>query len=249
MNQTSNPADIEQQASATREHLERTPGTREDGTSVKRRLNTASDAISGAAAHATQLVSPEITTLIRLDHTHVLAAFRRYHRRSSAARKRTLVANVCLGLKVHAQLEEEIFYPALFSGDDSTGELDRSLAEHEQMRELMQRLRQMNPEDSGYDETFFELIRTVLHHVADEETSLLPLAEIRLKDQLRQLGWQMTRRRFELLKPHAAEVASTTAQTFPVLTSAVVVGFAAAAWLLFRPRQSAIASDTDGAPH
>ncbi len=56
----------------------------------------------------------------------------------------------------------------------------------------------MSPLDANYDGVFCELIRTALHHVADEETTLLPLAEVRLKDQLRELGWKMTVRRFEL---------------------------------------------------
>jgi len=228
----SNPADLEHRANKTREQVDQTLDALENRFSIKRRVSAASDAVSAAATRASRLASPAITTMIRLDHTHVLAAFRRYHPDSSPARKQVLVANVCLGLEVHAQLEEEIFYPALLGKD--TEELEQSLADHEQMRVLMQRLRQMTPDDAQYDETFYELIRTVLHHVADEETNLLPLAETKLKDQLRELGWRMTVRRFELLKPHAAELASTTARTFPILTGAVVAGVVTLAWLLLR---------------
>ena len=73
---------------------------------------------------------------------------------------------------------------------------------------------------------FCELIRTALHHIADEETTLLPLAEVRLKDQLRELGWEMAVRRFELLKPRMGEAATTTVMTFPVLTGAAARGCA-----------------------
>jgi hypothetical protein len=102
------------------------------------------------------------------------------------------------------------------------------------MRSLIQRLRQMSPRDAHYDGVFCELIRKALHHVADEETILLPLAEARLKDQLRELGWKMTLRRFELLKPHMGEAASTTAMTFRVLTGVAALGLCTAAWLLWR---------------
>jgi hypothetical protein len=44
----------------------------------------------------------------------------------------------------------------------------------------------------------------------------------------------MTVRRFELLKPHMGEAATTTVMTFPVLTGAAVAGVCMAAWLLFR---------------
>ena len=166
---------------------------------------------------------------LRLRHEQCLIA-----RLDSDARKRALVANACLGLELHAQLEEEIFYPALFAQDSDTKDLDRSFEEHDHMRSLSQRLRQMSPQDANYDGVFCKLIRTALHHIADEETTLLPLAEVRLKDQLRELGWKMTARRFELLKPHMGEAATTTVMTFPVLTGAAVAGLCMATWLLFR---------------
>jgi hypothetical protein len=231
---STNPADLERQANSTREEVDRTLEALEKRFSVRRKIDAAGEALGAAASRAAQWMSPEITTMIRLDHTHVLAAFRRYRSYLSDARKRALVANACLGLELHAQLEEEIFYPALFAQGIDTGDLNKSMEEHDQMRSLMQRLRQMSPQDAHYDGVFCDLIRTALHHVADEETILLPLAEVRLKGQLRELGGQMTVRRFELLKPHIGEAATTTVMTFPVLSGAAVAGVCMAAWLLLR---------------
>lgn len=164
-------------------------------------------------------LSPHITTMIRMDHTHVLALSRRYHPDTAPEKKRALVTNACLALEIHAQLEEEIFYPALrqAAGPDAT--LDKAVPEHDEMRRLIGRLRQMEPEDADYDTTFMELIRTVLHHVADEETTLLPEAERTLRHQLRELGQQMTQRRMQLLRPHAVEIAKTTVQSFPMAST------------------------------
>ena len=229
-----NPADLERQANATREEVDRTLEAIENRFSVRRKIVAASAAIGAAASRASKWASPEITTMIRLDHAHVLAAFRRHRSYLSGARKQALVANACLGLELHAQLEEEIFYPALFAQGSDTKDLDRSFDEHDHMRSLIQRLRQMSPQDANYDGVFCELIRAALHHIADEETTLLPLAEVRLKDQLRELGWKMTVRRLELLKGHMGEAATTTVMTFPVLTGAAVAGLCMAAWLLFR---------------
>jgi hypothetical protein len=231
---STHPADLERQADATREEVDRTLEAIENRFSVRRKIDAASAAIGAAASRASKWTSPEITSMIRLDHTHVLAAFRRYRSSLSGARKRALVANACLGLELHAQLEEEIFYPALFAQGSDTADIDRSIEEHDQMRSLIGRLRQMSPRDAHYDGVFCELIRNALHHVADEETILLPLAEVRLKAQLRELGWKMTVRRFELLKPHMGEAATTTVMTFPVLSGVAVAGLCMAAWLLFR---------------
>jgi hypothetical protein len=165
-------------------------------------------------------ITPSITTMIKMDHTQVLAVFHRYKPDGAPAKKRALITNACLSLEVHAQLEEEIFYPALrevLTGDEV---LDKSEPEHSQMRTLIGELRgMMGPEGptdpTACDEKFFELMRLVMHHVADEETRLLPAAERLLRDRLGRLGIEMTKRRMELMKPHAAEFAETTVRSFP----------------------------------
>ncbi len=172
-----------------------------------------------SVGHALGKLSPCITTMIRMDHTHVLALARRYHPYTSPEKKLALVTNACLALEVHAQLEEEIFYPALRASASSDPILDKSVPEHNEMRRLISALRNMQPEDGGYDDTFMELIRLVLHHVADEETRLLPEAERTLDGQLRELGQQMTKRRLQLLKPHAMEVTKSAVRSFPVAST------------------------------
>ena len=152
-------------------------------------------------------VSPSITSMIRMDHSHVMLTFHKYRVDASPGKKRAIVNMVCLALEIHAQLEEEIFYPALGAVDTDGQVLGKSRPEHDEMRRLIRKLRGMNPEDAGYDETFYELIRDVIHHVADEETVLLPAAERMLAHQLKDLGAQMTRRRFQLVAPHSGEIA------------------------------------------
>jgi DNA-binding transcriptional regulator YbjK len=72
-------------------------------------------------------------------------------------------------------------------------------------------------------------MRDVLHHVADEETVLLPQAEKLLsKQRLEELGTQMTSRRLALLKPKAGKIAKNTAVGFSGSTTAIVVGLGAA---------------------
>ena len=60
-------------------------------------------------------LSPSVTNQIRLDHTHVLTTFHQYEMDASPNTKKALVDNACLALEIHAQLEEEIFYPAMRS--------------------------------------------------------------------------------------------------------------------------------------
>jgi hemerythrin superfamily protein len=228
------PEELEHEIEATRSEIDRTLEALEDRFSVRARIDNAKQRIDTAMGSAVDTLSPNITSVIRLDHAHVLAAFRRFRSHLPTGRKRALVANVCLALEVHAQLEEEIFYPALRNAGAQNAVLDKSVPEHEEMRTLISQLRGLDVLDLQYDDTFRRLMRTVLHHVADEETVLLPLAEDLLREDLGHLGWEMTRRKVELLKPHIGEIARTTARTFPIGSAAAVAGVLALGWTLFR---------------
>jgi hypothetical protein len=167
--------------------------------------------------------SPSITTMIRMDHTHVMAAFHRYHADTPWWRKRAIVELACTALEIHAQLEEEIFYPALaiaLPGDDT---LRKSKPEHDQMREDIAKLRGMGPDDAAFDARFMKLMREVIHHVADEETVLIPTAERALTSQLSKLGARMTRRRMQLVaQKRPAAIAANTVGAFPLASLAAV---------------------------
>jgi hypothetical protein len=67
-------------------------------------------------------------------------------------------------------------------------------------------------------------MKDVMHHVADEETTLLPDAERLIPDRLGELGMQMTKRRLQLMAPHAGEMAMNTARTFPTSSMLVAAG-------------------------
>lgn len=183
-------------------------------------------------------LSPSVTNMIRLDHTHVLTAFHQYEIGSSPRLKKGLVDNVCLAIEIHAQLEEEVFYPAMRVVADNEV-LRKSTPEHDEMRGLISRLRNMPVSDPAFDDTFFELMRHVMHHVADEETMLLPAAERLIPDQLHELGARMTKRRLELAGPRAPELASSIARSMSTGTiMAAGSALLAAGYLLTRHHYS-----------
>ena len=175
-------------------------------------------------------LSPSATTIIRMDHTHVLSTFHSYRIDSPPQRKRTLADTMSLALEIHTKLEEEIFYPAMRRYDANL--VDKSVPEHNEMRRLIARLREMDAQDQAFDNTVMELMRNVMRHVADEETILLPDAERSLgADRLNDLGAEMTRRRFELAGARADEIAVNTVRAFPGATLAIAGAVALVAFL------------------
>ncbi|MGZ3238496.1 MAG: hemerythrin domain-containing protein [Burkholderiaceae bacterium] len=169
-------------------------------------------------------LAPTITNMIRMDHTHVLATFHQYEMDSHPKTKQALVNSLCLTLEIHIELEDEIFYPAMRSVTTNNTVLDKSEPEHDRMRQLIAMLRRTPPTDAGYDQSFMELMQIVMHHVADEETILLPEAELKLKDRLGELGAQMTKRRFQLSAPHAGDIMRNTLRGMPTKSLLLVAG-------------------------
>jgi hemerythrin superfamily protein len=172
-------------------------------------------------------VGPSATDMIRADHTRVLAVFHRYKADSSPSKKQAIVTMVCTALQVHARMEEDIFYPAMRAAGSTL--LDELEPEHEEMRSLIATLSGMQPDDPQYDLTFMELMRAVIHHVADEETMLLTHAESVLGERLGELGAQMMKRRMELMAPQAGAAAKPGA-ALALAAGALLAGL----WLVRR---------------
>lgn len=174
-------------------------------------------------------LSPSITDMIRFDHSHVLVTFHQYITTARPSVKKALADTICDALEMHATLEEEVFYPVIRRLNASEPVIQKSEPEHDEMRRMIDELRATKSTDERHDALVHDLMRDVMHHVADEETVLLPEAERLLsKDRLNELGAAMTRRRLELIKPKAGKLAKNTAIGFSGSTTAIMVGLAGA---------------------
>lgn len=171
-------------------------------------------------------LSPSITDMIRMDHSHVLLAFHQYTGGARERVKKALTTHICTALDIHATLEEEYFYPVMrrISANPVIG---KSEPEHDEMRQLIARLRASKTIDEQHDRLLMELMRAVLHHVADEETVLLPTAEKLLSaEQLSEMGVQMSKRRLQLVGRNAGTIAASGVVGFSGSTTAIVLALA-----------------------
>ena len=174
-------------------------------------------------------LSPTITDRIRFDHSHVMTTFHQYTVDKRPSVKKALAETICDALEIHATLEEEIFYPAMRPKAHDQKVMEKSEPEHDEMRRVIAELRRTDPASPRHDDLVFELMRDVVHHVADEETVLLPEAEQTIgRDRLSELGAQMTKRRMQLVTPKAGKLAMNHAVGFSGSTAAIVVGLASA---------------------
>jgi len=103
-----------------------------------------------------------------------------------------LAEQVFVELETHAQLEENVFYPAVNEEtDEGPALVKESLSEHETVKTLIQELRSMAHDTDEFDAKFQELIQNVAHHVEEEEAEMFPLAEEELAEDLTEMKDEM----------------------------------------------------------
>jgi hemerythrin superfamily protein len=109
--------------------------------------------------------------LLKQDHRTVEELFERFTSASGAERKRKLAEEICLELSVHAQIEEEIFYPAC-EGKVDEDLLKESYVEHDGAKVLIAEIMNGGPDDDYYDAKVKVLREEIEHHVEEEEKRL-----------------------------------------------------------------------------
>jgi hemerythrin superfamily protein len=130
--------------------------------------------------------------LLKEDHRRVRDLFQAYTAAMDPRTKRELAEEACLELETHAQLEEQIFYPAVHEeSDEGPALVQEALQDHQQVKDLIAALREMGPDHHAFDATFRELMQNVEHHVEEEENQMFPLAEQDLAEDLDALKDEM----------------------------------------------------------
>lgn len=106
--------------------------------------------------------------LLAADHRKVEELFAQFEKASGTSAKEKLVRQICMELKVHAQIEEEIYYPAV-RGKVEDADLDEAYVEHDSAKLLINELEAAAPDESFYDAKVKVLSELIEHHVEEEE--------------------------------------------------------------------------------
>src|ERR1700730_10510139 len=135
--------------------------------------------------------------LLKKDHDTVKDLFDKFEKAEGRPAKKKIVTQALTELKIHAALEEELFYPAVRKpvGNDLMNEADE---EHHVAKVLIAELEDMDGHESHYDAKFTVLAENVRHHLKEEESQVFPKAKSTNID-FEQLGEVMLRRKEELL--------------------------------------------------
>ena len=143
--------------------------------------------------------------LLKMDHRTVEELFADFEKASGDGRKQKLAEQICLDLSVHAQIEEEIFYPAC-EGKVDEDLLKESYVEHDGAKVLIAEILAGEPNDEFYDSKVKVLSEEIAHHVEEEEKRMEGLFAQARKAGLDMdaLGEQLAVRKEELMAQYKA---------------------------------------------
>jgi hemerythrin superfamily protein len=138
--------------------------------------------------------------LLKADHDEVATMFEEYEDSDDEREKEELAQRICAALTVHAQIEEEIFYPAAREvlEADELELVNEADVEHATVKELVSQIEASDATDDHFDATIKVLGEYVKHHVREEESELFPLLEARELDR-EAVGNALAARKTELL--------------------------------------------------
>lgn len=161
------------------------------------------NASSKPRAHAKAAQKHDAIAMLTADHKKVKGIFKQYEKLKaqdgSDEDKAALAQEVCNELKVHAQLEEEIFYPAAREAIDEDDLMDEAIVEHAGAKELIEQLEAMDPQDDLYDAKVTVLGELIDHHATEEEEEMFPKV-VKAKVDTAALGEKMAERKMELME-------------------------------------------------
>ena len=142
--------------------------------------------------------------LLDADHRAVKKLFKEYEElagsraRGAAQKKMDLARQICQELTVHAQVEEEIFYPRLREAIRETDVLDEALVEHQGAKDLIAQIESAGEPDDMFDAKVKVLGEYIDHHVKEERNEIFPKARSARKLDLVAMRDELEARKEEL---------------------------------------------------
>ena len=147
----------------------------------------------------TQGAFPSALELLEQDHREVEEWFDEYNElKEEDNRKGALAEKICLALKVHAQIEEEIFYPQAREATKDNDLIDEAAVEHATVKHLIVEIEGMEVGEELYDAKIRVLGEMVKHHIKEEEEELFPEL-VPTKMDLDAVGKELAKRKEELM--------------------------------------------------
>ena len=122
--------------------------------------------------------STNAIAMLKEDHERVKGLFDRFEETNGSATKAKIVSEALMELKVHATVEEDLFYPALRQQmEDEDGIMEEADEEHHVAKVLIAELEKMRGDEDHWEAKFTVLAESIRHHIKEEEGKMFKAAK------------------------------------------------------------------------
>lgn len=142
--------------------------------------------------------SADAIAILEADHREVEQLFADFEEAKGDARKRDVAIAICVALKAHARLEEELFYPAAYAVLEDKSLIEEAQVEHASAKDLIAQIEAGAPGEAFFEARVKVLSEYIDHHVTEEEEEVFPKCR-KSKMDLVHLGALMALRKQELM--------------------------------------------------
>ncbi|MDP2273730.1 MAG: hemerythrin domain-containing protein [Archangium sp.] len=134
----------------------------------------------------------EATALLRKQHQEVIAKFKQFEKAESEASRRKLFVEIADALAAHTTIEEKLFYPTAYRGEDLQDLLREAVEEHLTAKRVISDLLMMEVTDEQFAPKVKVLRDIIEHHVQEEQDDIFPKVKKALsRGELTSLGEEM----------------------------------------------------------
>ncbi len=113
--------------------------------------------------------------ILKSDHDKVKELFEQFENTDNIREKKKIAAEAIMELKIHAEIEEKIFYPAVRKAVDADL-MNEADEEHHVAKLLIGELDQMDGSEDHWEAKFTVLAENIRHHIKEEEGEMMPKA-------------------------------------------------------------------------
>jgi len=153
--------------------------------------------------------------LLEADHAQVKIWFAQFERAKAKSEQQDLASNICSALRVHMEIEEEVFYPAFLTATKDKGMYEEAISEHKRAKEIIDEVAKLSPSHAYFHTRVNVLSQLIRRHVKEEERpgGMFDEAKRSKRLDLNALGEELALRKQQLMEAKTGGDAHETAWT------------------------------------
>jgi hemerythrin superfamily protein len=114
-------------------------------------------------------IAQNAVALLEADHAQVKIWFSQFEKAKAKSEQQALATHICSALKVHMEIEEEVFYPSFLAATKDRNMYEEAISEHRQAKRIIEEVAALSPSHAYFHTRVNVLAQMIKHHIKEEE--------------------------------------------------------------------------------